>query len=211
MMLQFCISFWRWGEKLSNIRSFVGKLLYVCIFFCIVSFFTSYVNYAVGAEGRPCPKKKIQLQFWCATCKEIREFKDCDTADYIWDFQKYKAGAEKYADSKVHQDLPEGWGCQRIAYSCINKDCVDYEKCIPHPGICETCMDDITSKKIWSKINFKCTGCGKTFGDPGVGHKLDERLEYIPTLKEPGKCSDCGKQLETVCEKSGTCPHVPSF
>ena len=72
-------------------------------------------------------------------------------------------------------------------------------------------MDDITSKKIWSKINFKCTGCGKTFGDPGVGHKLDERLEYIPTLKEPGQCNDCGKPLETVCEKSGTCPHIPSF
>jgi hypothetical protein len=195
----------------SNTRRFIGKLSYVCAFFCIVSFFTSYVNYAVGEEGRNCPKKKIQLQYWCETCKEIREFKDCDTADYIWDFEKYKAGSEEYADAKVHQDLPEAWGCQRIAYSCVNKECADYGKCIPHPGICETCMDDITSKKIWSKIDFKCTGCGKVFDHPGRDHKLNERIEYIPTLVDPGNCDDCGKPLETVCQKSGTCPHVPSY
>jgi hypothetical protein len=195
----------------SNTRSFIGKLFYVCTFFCIVSFFTSYVNYDVRGEGRECPKKKIQLHFWCETCKEIREFKDCDTADYIWDYEKYKAGSGEYADAKAHQDLPEAWGCQRIAYSCINRDCVDYGKCIPHPGICETCMDDITSKKIWSKIDFKCTGCGKVFGEPGKDHTLDERVEYIPTLVKPGNCDECGKPLETVCRKSGTCPHVPSY
>ncbi|MFQ5965468.1 MAG: hypothetical protein ACE5KZ_14420 [Candidatus Scalinduaceae bacterium] len=198
---------------MSNARVFVGRLLYICTFFCIVSFFTNYVNYAVGGEGGNCPKSKIQLQFWCEACKKIREFKDCDTADYIWDYKKYKAGSEEYADAKAHQDLGEAWGCQRISYSCINKECVDYGKCIPHPGICETCMDDITSKKIWSKVVFKCTECGKVFDHPGQGHKLNERIEYLPTLlkQEAGKCEDCGKALETVCQKSGTCPHVPSF
>ena len=205
--------FWRWGWKLSrnSTRRFVDNVLYVCTFFCIVSFFTNYANYSVGEEGKNCPKKKIQLQFWCEACKVIREFKDCDTADYIWDFKKYKAGSEEYADAKQHQDLPEAWGCQRIAYSCINKECEAYGKCLPTPGACEVCMDDITSKKIWAKIDFKCTGCGKVFGEPGTGHKLDERLEYIPTLVDPGNCHDCGKALERVCQKSGTCPHVPSF
>lgn len=196
---------------MSSARGFVGNVLFACTFFCIVYFLTGYGNNAIGGEGRACPKKKIQLQFWCEACKEIREFKDCDTANYIWDFGKYKAGSEEYADAKAHQDLVEAWGCQRIAYSCINRDCVDYEKCIAHPGICETCMDDITSKKIWSKIDFKCTGCGKVHSEPGTGHKLNERLEYIPTLVSPGNCHDCGKPLETVCRKSGTCPHVPAF
>ncbi|MFQ5712870.1 MAG: hypothetical protein ACE5GU_02445 [Candidatus Scalinduaceae bacterium] len=198
---------------MSNLRRIICKSLSLCAFLIITSFLISQVNNAVAAEGGACPKKKIQLQFWCATCKEIREFKDCDTADYIWDFEKYKAGSGKYADAKAHQDLPEAWGCQRIAYSCINKACVDYGKCIPHPGICETCMDDITSKKVWSKIDFKCTGCGKTFDQPGTGYKLNERIEYIPTLldQEAGKCKECGKPLETVCRKSGTCPHVPSY
>ncbi|ODS33866.1 MAG: hypothetical protein SCARUB_01027 [Candidatus Scalindua rubra] len=213
-MLQFCnIIFWSRGGKLSSTKRFADKVLYVCTFFFIIYFFTNYTNYAVGREGQNCPKKKIQSQFWCETCKEIREFKDCDTADYIWDYEKYKAGSEEYADTKAHQDLPEAWGCQRIAYSCINKDCADYGKCIPHPGICETCMDDITSEKVWSKIDFKCTGCGKVHNDPGTGHKLNERIEYLPTLlgQEAGKCEECGKPLETVCRKSGTCPHIPSF
>jgi len=177
----------------------------------MVSFLTSYVGYAVGGDGGVCPKKKIQLWFWCAACKEIREFKDCDTAAYIWDYKKYKAGSAEYTDTKEHQDLGEAWGCPRIAYSCVNRECADYEKCIPHPGICETCMDDITSKKVWSKIDFKCTGCGKVYSEPGTGHKLDERVEYIPTLADPGNCHDCGKPLQTVCQKSGTCPHVPAF
>ena len=78
---------------MSTTRRFVGKVLYVCTFFCIVFFFTDYANYAVVGEDRNCPKKKIQLHFWCEACKEIREFKDCDTADYIWDYKKYKAGS----------------------------------------------------------------------------------------------------------------------
>lgn len=199
------------GRRLSTTRRVVGKVLYVCTFFCIVSFFTDYANYAAVGEDKNCPKKKIQLHFWCEACKEIREFKDCDTADYIWDYKKYKAGSGEYTDAKIHQDLPEGWGCQRIAYSCINKDCEAYEKCIPHPGICEVCMDDITSKKIWSKVVFRCAACNKDHNHPGAGHQLDERVEYIPTLVTAGKCEDCGKPLEAVCTKSGTCPHVPSF
>jgi hypothetical protein len=198
-------------EKLSIARRFAFNVLLVCAFFFIASFSIGYVNDVSGGEGRACPKKKIQMHFWCEACKEIREFKDCDTANYIWDFEKYKAGHEEYADTKVHQDLGEAWGCQRIQYSCVNKDCVDYGKCIPHPGICDTCMDDITSEKVWSKIDFRCTGCGKVHNDPGVGHKLNERIEYVPTLVSPGNCNDCGKPLETVCQKSGTCPHVPAF
>ncbi len=211
MMLQFYILFLGLGGKLINARSLVGKVLFVCAFFYMTTFLTGYVNNAIGEEGRACPKKKIQLHFWCEECKEIREFKDCDTAEYIWDFEKYKAGREEYSDAKAHQDLGEAWGCQRIAYSCINKECTDYGKCIPHPGICETCMDDITSKKIWSKIDFKCTGCGKVYNEPGTGHHLNERMEYIPTLVSAGNCQDCGKPLETICRKSGTCPHVPAF
>jgi len=196
---------------LSRKKRFVGRVLIVCTFFCIISFCASYTNNAIGREGQNCPKKKIQLHFWCEACKKIREFKDCDTAEYIWDFAKYKAGAGEYKDAKIHQNLPEGWGCSRIAYSCINKDCADYGKCIPHPGICEVCMDDITSKMIWSRILFRCTACNKDYIRPGIGHKLDEKLGYIPTLVSPGDCEECGKPLDTVCEKSGTCPHVPSF
>lgn len=197
-----------------NFRRSICKSLGVCGLLFIVSFLFWQGNIAIGAEsgaGKPCPMKKVQLVFWCETCKEIREFKDCDTADYIWDFEKYKAGSGEYADAKAHQNLPEAWGCQRIAYSCINKECPDYGKCVPHPGICETCMDDITSKKVWSKVDFKCTGCGKVFDMPGKDHTLDERVEYIPTLKDPGHCDECGKPLEKVCRKSGTCPHVPSY
>ena len=165
----------------------------------------------VYAEGGPCPKKKIQLHYWCPICKEINEFKDCKNINYIWDFKKYEAGSEEYDEAKKHQNLPEGWGCERIKFSCIEKTCEAYEKCMAHPGGCDVCMGDIDSKKILAKIDFKCTGCGKVFDHPGKGHSLDEKVEYIPTLKTPGDCEECGKPLETVCRLSGECPHFADY
>ncbi|TDE65939.1 MAG: hypothetical protein D8M57_05210 [Candidatus Scalindua sp. AMX11] len=204
--------FMKGGEEVVTVKRGLGRIL-VAIFA-----FLFLLNLAVGqmgsvyaAEGAKCPQKKIQLHYFCPICKEINEFKDCKNINYIWDFKKYESGSEEYDEAKKHQDLPEAWGCERIKFSCIEKECEAYERCMPYPGGCDVCMGDIDSKKVWSKIDFKCTGCGKTFEHPGRGHKLDEKVEYIPTLKDPGSCEECGKPLETVCEKSGECPHVPSF
>jgi hypothetical protein len=105
----------------------------------------------------------------------------------------------------------EVWECEMNGYICQEKTCASYGKCISIPE----CRDPshggdtytVSTKKDWSKIDFKCTGCGKVYGEPGTGHKIDKKM-YYPKLLDPGNCHDCGKPLETVCQESGTCPHV---
>jgi len=160
-------------------------------------FTTAHLTYA--AWDKPCDKRKIAEAYWCEECQEIREFNECSELGYIWDFKKHKE-----AGDTTHTNLPSAWGCQKVAYSCINDECEAYGKCIPHPGICRVCMDDITSKNVWSRITFKCPECGKESEEAGKGHDVSGR----GFLNSPGECEECGVELETVCQKSGTCPHV---
>ena len=81
--------------------------------------------------------------YWCDACKDVREFTECSEIGYIWDFAKHRA-----AGDKTHTDLPTSWACQKIAYSCINTNCKKYGVCLPAPGACDECSDDITSKRF---------------------------------------------------------------
>lgn len=156
---------------------------------------------------KPCNHKKIVKWFWCEACQTVSEFPDCKGAEYIWNFKEYEAGEGKYADSKKHQDLPEGWACEKIQYLCNNPECKMYEKCVPQVGVCDVCMEDFQSNGVLARILYKCTGCGKEHTEPGNGAKLREGA-YVPTLEKVGMCPDDGKPLEIVCTLSGTCPHI---
>lgn len=169
----------------------------------IFSMLFTVVHSSYALWDKPCGKRQIMEVYYCKDCKEVREFDECSEIGYIWDFK-----AHKDAGDKKHTSLPLAWGCQKIAYSCINTACEAYGKCIPHPGICEVCMDDITSTKVWSRATFKCPKCGSEHGDPGKNFKVKEGL-HPAQLQTGGECEACGGvELEIVCEKSGTCPHV---
>ena len=155
-----------------------------------------------AAWDKPCDKRKILEAHWCDTCKDVREFTECSEIGYIWDFSKHKA-----AGDKTHTDLPTCWACQKVAYSCINSNCKKYGVCLPAPGACEECGDDITSKVSLSRITFKCPKCGKESTEPGKGFSLIKG-SYGNQLEKAGDCETCGVALEVVCAKSGTCPHV---
>lgn len=172
------------------------------VFFASLALLVSSVTFAAG--DKPCDVKKIiGEQYWCEICKKVRHaFKECPTVDYIWDFAKHQN------EKNPHTDLPHAWACEKVAYSCINTACADYAKCVPHPGVCQTCMDDITSNGVYSRVLFHCSKCGKDWGEPGNGYKTDPRIEYVPRLVEAGTCPDDGTTLVPVCEMSGTCPHV---
>lgn len=175
-----------------------GILISVGVFALLFSMAVS----GFAAWDKPCDKRQIMEAYWCKDCNEIREFNECSEIGYIWDFEKHKASGDK-----SHTDLPKAWGCQKIAYSCINPECEGYGQCIPHPGICEVCMDDITSTKVWSRVLFKCSKCGAEHTEPGKGYKVKEGL-HPEQIETAGDCETCGVPLETVCTKSGTCPHV---
>jgi hypothetical protein len=151
---------------------------------------------------KPCDKRQILEAFWCVDCKEVREFTECSEIGYIWDFKKHRD-----AGDKKHTDLPTCWACQKVAYSCINTGCKEYGKCMPAPGACPECGDDITSKKVWSLATFKCPKCGKEGQEPGKGFTLIKG-RYAPQIESPGDCESCGVKVEIVCAKNGTCPHV---
>lgn len=177
-----------------------GRIL-IGIFVSLI-LFTSSVTFA--ELDKPCNVKKvIGEQYWCEICKQIRHaFNECPTVDYIWDFSKHTS------EKNPHTDLPHAWACEKVAFSCINTGCKDYNKCIPHPGICETCMDDITSKGVYARVLFHCSKCGKDHHEPGTGYKVDPKITYVPTLVDSGTCPDDGTPLVAVCTLSGTCPHV---
>ncbi len=158
---------------------------------------------AFAAWDKPCNVKKIiGEQYWCEICKKVRHaFNECPTVGYIWDFSKHQD------EKNPHTDLPEAWACEKVAFSCINTECVDYGKCLPHPGSCDTCMDDITSTGVYARVVFHCSKCDKDHHEPGTGHKTDPKIEH-PRLVDAGTCPDDGTKLESVCTMSGTCPHV---
>ncbi len=168
----------------------------------IFSIFVSITQSVFAAWDKPCDKRQILEAYWCDACKEVREFNECSEIGYIWDFAKHRA-----AGDKTHTDLPLSWGCQKIAYSCVNTNCKKYGVCLPAPGACDECGDDITSKKIWSKTMFKCPKCGKETGEPGKGFTTIKG-RYVPQIEKAGDCESCGVTLEVICTKSGTCPHV---
>ena len=150
----------------------------------------------VSAAEKPCPKSKIVKKFWCETCKEIREFNECSAQTYVWDWKAHKEG-----ERNPHMFLPEGWGCQTAGYYCIRCG-----KCYLSPGICADCNDDTESRKSLAKVEFKCPD-GHSHSAPGTGFKLKEGL-YEEEIENAGSCPTCGKPLEVICSKSGTCPHV---
>ncbi len=173
-------------------RKFTTLGLGVLLTLCFVA------SQAVQAEeGKPCPKNKILKKFWCDVCKEIREFNDCPSQEYVWDWEAHKAKGE----TNPHANLPEAWSCQRSGYYCIRCG-----KCYPRPGICFDCDDDTESRKDFARAHFKCPD-GHVHYEPGPGHKLREGA-YEEELQDPGNCPTCGKRMEMVCEKSGNCPHT---
>ncbi|MGR3220840.1 MAG: hypothetical protein ACUZ8H_13635 [Candidatus Anammoxibacter sp.] len=178
------------------------RLVAFSIFFASFVMLTSSAAFA--AWDKPCNVKKIVgEQYWCEVCKKVRHaFDECPTVDYIWDFSKH-------TDKKnPHTELPHAWACEKVSFSCINTECEDYAKCIPHPGSCDTCMDDFTSKGIYARVLFHCSKCNKDWEEPGTGHKTDPKRTYVPIIIDPGTCPDDGTKLESVCTMSGTCPHV---
>lgn len=170
--------------------------------FVSVLMLASSVTFA--AWDKPCNAKKIiGEQYWCETCEKVRHaFDECPTVDYIWDFAKHTS------DKNPHTELPHAWACEKVAFSCINTACDEYGVCMPHPGSCDVCMDDITSKGVYSRVVFNCSKCGKDWEEPGTGHKLDPKRTYVPTLIDAGTCPDDGTKLVSVCTMSGSCPHV---
>jgi hypothetical protein len=158
----------------------------------IISMFVFITQSGFAAWDKPCDKRQILEAYWCDACKEVREFTECSEIGYIWDFSKHKA-----AGDKTHTDLPTCWACQKIAYGV----------CLPAPGACDECGDDITSKKVWARALFKCTKCGKESPEPGKGFALIKG-RYAPQIEKAGDCETCGVPLEIICTKSGTCPHV---
>ncbi len=170
----------------------LGLLLAYC-------FVTSQVVYAQaesGAKGKPCPKKKVVKKFWCETCKEVSEFPDCPNQEYMWNSAEHKAKT-----ANPHANLPETWACQRQGFHCVKCG-----KCYPRPGICFDCDDDTQSIKSLAKIVFKCEK-GHEHSEPGNGFKLREGA-YEEEIEAAGNCPECGKSLEIICTKSGTCPHT---
>ncbi len=203
---------------MGNLRRNICKALSLCALLCLLAFLTGQINYAIAAEGDPCPKKENEKLFWCTECKEIFTWNECGNLKYIWEF-KGKQHSEEVAKHKM---VPS-WACLRTEYRCIrdgkkwssNPDgifCEGSKICLPfNAGSCEICQDDLASKKSRAKLDFKCTGCGKEFDEPGEGHEIDHRKEYAEHLLSFGNCKDCGKPLDTVCRQSGTCPHIPDF
>jgi DNA-directed RNA polymerase subunit RPC12/RpoP len=190
-----------------SLRRYFGKALFFGTFFCVVLFLGSQMNFAVAAEGDPCPKKENEKLFWCVECKEIFTWNECGNLKYIWNVEEHKAG-EEVATHKMERS----WACLRTKYSCVNDKCENSKACYAfNIGFCELCNDDLTSKKIRAKLNFKCTKCGKEFDEPGVGHEIDHKKEYAEHLLTFGKCADCGGELDTECKQSGACPHIPDF
>ncbi|MFQ5862062.1 MAG: hypothetical protein ACE5IC_02970 [Candidatus Brocadiales bacterium] len=164
----------------------------VLLAFCFVA-----SQVVLAEEGKPCPKKKIVKKFWCDTCKKIREFNDCPSQDYVWDWEAHKAKAEE----NPHANLPEAWGCQSQGYYCIRCG-----KCYPRPGICWDCNDDTESRKDFARVVFRCPD-GHEHYEPGTGFKLMEG-RYEEQMEDAGNCPTCGKHMEIICTKSGTCPHT---
>lgn len=173
---------------------FLIASIFSLVFFLISSVFAVW--------DKPCDKKQIFEAFWCDACKDVREFNECAEIGYIWDFEKHRA-----AGDKTHTDLPTCWACQKIAYSCINTNCKKYGVCLPAPGACDECGDDITSKKIWARVLFKCPKCGKESPEAGKGFSTIKG-RYAPQIEKAGDCETCSVPLEIICTKSGTCPHV---
>ncbi|MGR3320076.1 MAG: hypothetical protein ACUZ8O_16535 [Candidatus Anammoxibacter sp.] len=179
------------------------RLVVFSIFFAAFVMFASSITFA--AWDKPCNVKKIVREnFWCDICKVVRHtYPNCpDKVDAIWNL------AEHESKENPHTKLREIWACEKVSFSCINTECEDYGKCISHPGSCDTCMDDFTSKGIYSRVLFHCSKCNKDWEEAGVGHKLDLKKEYVHTLLETGTCPDDGTKLVSVCTLSGTCPHV---
>jgi hypothetical protein len=168
----------------------------------ILSTFVFATQSVFAIWDKPCDKRQILEAHWCDACDAVREFNECSEIGYIWDFAEHRA-----AGDKTHTDLPNTWACQKIAYSCINNDCPKYAVCLPAPGACVECNDDITSKKVWSRILFKCPKCGNESPEPGHGFTTIKG-RYAPQIEKAGDCETCRVPLETVCVKSGTCPHV---
>jgi len=204
---------------LSNLRRSICKsLVGLCAFLFIISLLVSQVSNAVAAEGGACPKKQNEKLYWCLECKEIFTWNECGNLKYIWEFK-----GKQHSDEIAKHKIVPSWACLRTEYHCIrdgkkwssNPDgifCEGSKICLPYnPGACEICNDDLAPKKSRAKLNFKCTGCGKEFDEPGVGHEIDKKKEYAEHLLSFGNCKDCGVPLETVCKQSGTCPHIPSF
>ena len=175
-----------------------GLLVVVGVF----SLFALVAQSTFAAWDKPCDKKKVLEAHWCDVCKAVREFTECSEIGYIWDFAKHKASGDK-----SHTDLPECWACQKIMYSCINTNCKKFGACLPAPGACDECGDDITSKVALSRVMFKCPKCGKESGEAGKGSALIKG-SYGKQLEKAGDCETCGVPLEVICTKSGTCPHV---
>ena len=193
----FCVlNILKGGEMLKKRVMFSG------LFFVGLMFAVSSVTFA--AWDKPCNVKKIiGEQYWCEICKKVRHaFDECPSVDYIWDFSDHEEA------KNPHTKLPHAWGCEKVAFSCINTECEEYGVCIPHPGSCDVCMDDITSQGIYARVLFHCSKCNKDWDEPGTGHKLDPKRTYVPTLIDAGTCPDDGTALESVCTMSGTCPHV---
>jgi hypothetical protein len=195
------------GWRLSNSGKFVGKALYFGAFLCVIVFVSSQLNLAVAAKGGDCPKKENEKLYWCTVCEEVFTWNECGNLKYIWDTKEHKAGAEV----ATHKMEPS-WACLRTKYNCVNDECANSKACYAfNIGFCELCNDDLTSKKIRAKLNFKCTKCGKEFDEPGAGHEIDHKKEYAEHLLSFGNCKDCGSPLDSVCKMSGTCPHEPDF
>lgn len=152
------------------------------------------VTPVLAAEGKPCPVQKVVKKFWCETCKGVREFNECPTQAYVWDWQAHKG------EKNPHMGLQGGWACQTAGYYCIRCG-----KCFLSPGICNDCNDDTESRKDFSKVVFKCPD-GHNSDEPGTGFALKAGL-YEEEIQDAGKCPTCGKPLAMVCTKSGTCPH----
>ena len=195
------------GEEVYTLRRYIGKALYFGAFLCVVLFLGSQLNFAVAEGGKECPKKQNEKLFWCLECKEIFTWNECGNLKYIWEFK----GEQHSGEVAKHKVVPS-WACLRTHYSCVNPKCENSKACYAfNIGFCELCNDDLTSKKIRAKLNFKCTKCGKEFGEPGVGFEIDHKKEYAEHLLSFGNCNDCGSPLDTVCKMSGECPHIPDF
>ncbi|MCP4365001.1 MAG: hypothetical protein GY800_06835 [Planctomycetes bacterium] len=164
--------------------------------FCFVTSQVVYAQAESGAKGKPCPKRKIHKKFWCETCKEVSEFPDCSNQEYMWNSAEHKA-----KEANPHANLPETWACATAGYHCVKCG-----KCYPRPGICFDCDDDTQSIKSFAKIVFKCEK-GHEHSEPGTGFKLREGA-YEEEIEDAGNCPECGKSLEMICTKSGTCPHT---
>lgn len=206
------------GEELNTMRASISKVLYLGAFLCVIAFVGSQLNFAGAADGDPCPKKENEKLYWCTVCNEIFTWNECGNLKYIWNTKEHKAGEEV----ATHKMVPS-WSCLRTEYYCIRDGkkwssnpngifCEGSKVCLPYnAGACGTCGDDLAPRKSRAKLDFKCTGCGKMFDEPGAGHEIDHKKEYAEHLKSFGNCKDCGKPLDSVCKMSGTCPHTPDF